>query len=1336
VSRNLDVPRIRRGEIQVTIRNYEAKERSMPFNKGLIALLVAALLFPGSCLYAQTPTAEVTGVVLDSTGKTIPGASVKVTNQETNVASQIATNLDGTFTIINLLPGKYLLTVVKPGFKTITVPAITLDVNQILTEKLTMQIGSTEETVTVTGEAVQIQSSSAELGTTINPEMVAQLPLNGRNFTELEIDQPGVTPISTAQSSSTGSSDGSMMGIPGTVTYKVSINGQVNRSTEYYLDGIINSDFRISAYAYLPIEDTIDEFKIQSHNSDAEYGGVLGGVVNLATKGGTNHFHGSAWEYARSQIFDARDPFKGFCNAAQCAALASKLEGEVAAGTITGAQSSSILSHTPVSPLGYSQDEFGGTFGGPIIKDKTFFYAAYEGWRYSKPSNSFTIDPTAQELGGDFSGEVSPELIGTVNSGKTAITPNQLYNPFAESGAGSAVPFTCVPATVGVAGVAATPEPLANPGAAFGSPGYGQQVSGGVPCDVLPAGLIDSKVVAVLQAYTSKEASACAFSPNFATNVDNCLDSRPSTDNSENMDARIDEHLGNKDTFFGRTSMFWDTDTTIVAGTTSISPTIFHAWNYGGGWDHAFSPNLILDARGGYNSKPYQINPTNSAGFTPETSAGLSGLTPTQGLYLNVGGGYPTVIGNEGPSLRGNPIGNGALSLTWIHGRHNLKVGVEYIYQQRFQTNLSSAFNYSANQTCPTNSSGNFTCTGAEGNTLASALLGLPSSYSASLPQYDIIHLEVQSWAGYIQDEWHLRPDLTLNLGLRYDYDPQVNNLATNGESINALDLPGREYIINGSASNPAFTTGCGSPVVPPCIPGGLSAVPDNASIAFSSTQPAGKAIRDNIGPRLAVAWQFVPKMVLHVGYGLYFDTMSARSQWVQNTLAGSLWPYTGGVSDTLNNAPIGATPGTTTFPICNSQATCGATTAGYSSSSFEGAIGLTNAVVASTPWANTSYTNDPNYSDPRSQQWQVGVERQLTPNSVVSAAYVGSKTQRLDFTGKANEPVGPFCENAAQCSTPVTPAQAQETEYLPFSGTGWNYAESTGISNYNALQAQYHQRFSKGLTTLVAYTWSKCLSTSNGWFNAENGELSDPVEDFFNPSLAYGVCGFDTPQEFNVSGVYNLPFGKGQQWLTSGPMAWVLGNWDADFSFLMRTGQAFNPSWGGASNICSATVTANCVPVSIGGLASTSSDPAGLSVPGSSYTGYSRPSLLPGCNVTGGQSETQWFNPGCFVSPASPLVGPGYGFGNAAVGGLRTQDFNQMDFSLIKNFPIRESTSLQLRFEGFNVFNHVVWGEPGASISPGFSSSTGAISNGSAGVISSIASTPRELQLAAKFSF
>jgi hypothetical protein len=1308
-----------------------SEEASMRLRKSVV-LLAAALLFGCCGLFAQTPTGEVNGTVVDSSGGTVPGADVKAINQDTNIVSETNTNQDGAFTIVNLPPGNYVLTVEKAGFKSITLPVFALDVDQTLTEKLALQVGSSSETVTVTAQGALLQSSSAELGTTIEQQMVGQLPLNGRNFTELEIDQPGVGQISTAQSSTPGSSDGSMMGIPGTITYKVSINGAENRSTEYFLDGIINSDFRISAYAYLPIVDTIDEFKIQSHNSDAEYGGVLGGIVNLATKGGGNQFHGSGWEFARSQIFDARNPFTGFCNAAQCPAGAAA----VAAGTETAAQ----FSGTPVSPLGYSQNEFGGTFGGPIFKNKTFFYVAYEGWRYSKPTNAFTVDPTAQELTGDFSGTssqcitytagsapvcgdgASPELIGTVNSAKTGVVPNVIYNPFAEAGNGSSAFFRCATGTD-------TPLALSNPAASFGQAGYGQQLAGGTPCDVIPSALVDAKIAKVVSAYTAGEASSCAFSPVYAGNVDNCLDSRPTTDDSENMDARIDQHFGTKDTLFGRASMFWDTDTTPVTGTTSITPSIFHAWNIGGAWDHAFTPNLIFEARGGVNSKPYEIAPTNPAGYAPETAAGLPGLAATDGAYLDLNSGtsvYPSIVGPEGPELRGNPIDNVESSLTWIHGKHNFKMGFQWMYENRLQTGLYSEFNYSPADTCPTNSSGIFTCSGAEGNALASALLDLPSAYTADLVNYDIIHIRVTTYAGYFQDEWHVRPNLTVNLGLRYDYDPAVVNLATslNGSYFNALDLPAHEYIIRAQEN-----VACGNPVVPPCIPGGPAAnIADGSSIAVSSTQPYAKSVGDNIGPRIGFAWGFAHNTVLRVGYGIYYDTMSGRSQWAQNGISGSLWPFTSGVIYTTNQAPVGTAPTATLFPICSSAASCGATTAAYTNSSFGALIGQTSPVINPTPWADTGYTNDPTYSDPKSQQWQVDIERQLSANSMFSIAYVGSKSTRLDYTGYGNEPVGPFCENANQCSSPVTAVQANSTEYLPFATDAEHYEYSNAISNYNSLQAQYQKRFSNGLSTLVAFTWSKCLATSSGYFNAENGFESDPVEDFFNPSLAYGVCAFDIPKDFNLSGNYDLPFGKGERWLShDGPLTWILGNWEVNFSFIARSGQAFDLTWNGA---------ASTVPSTIGGLATVSADPASLSDSSGSMTNYSRPSQLPGCQIYGGQSLTQWYNPACFVSPASTLVGPGYGFGDSPVGGMRTQIFNDTDFSLIKNIPIKESMNLQLRFEGFNVFNHVVWGEPGVTDAPTFSSATNAVSYGSAGVISSIASTPRELQLAAKFSF
>ena len=1304
-------------------------------------------------LFAQTPTAVVTGTVLDSSGATVPDAAVKVVNQDTNVVSARNTNNAGVFTIVNLLPGRYALTVSKSGFKTTALPVFELQVNQTLNQSITMQVGAVTETVEVSASSVAatIQSASTELGTTIDEVQMHELPLNGRSFTQLLLLQPGVNPVNTAQGSNgIGSADGGNIGIPGTVVYRPSVNGAGNRSNAWYMDGIINTDDRGGAWAVPPIADTIQEFKVQSHNNDAQYGNVLGAVVNIVTKTGTNSFHGSGWEFARSNVFDARNPFTGFCTAASCPSLAASLAGQANAG--------SVLSSTPAAPVGYSQNEFGGTFGGPIRKDKTFFYVAYEGWRYSSPSNTFAIVPTPEELSGDFSGAVSPELIGSVNGAKTAITPNTIFNPFAEAGKSSSVRFMC--------DASGNPLALANPGAAFGSTGYGIQVAGGSPCNKIPAGLIDQKLATTLAAYTAPQLKTCAFTPNFATAVFNCLDARQRTDSANNLDARIDQHFGSKDTVFARAYMLWDDSVSIDPGTTSLSPSPYHSWNIGGAWDHIFSPNLILETRGGINARPVLVNQTNAAGFKPESDAGFSGLDATQGFYTSPSGylassGTP-VLGNVGPEHRANPEADINGMVTWSHGKHNFRFGGSYLYENREETNLFTQFSSSATQSCPTNSSGLFACSSAQGNALASLLMDLPSNLKVNVPQLEEIHVRINPIGSFFQDEWHVRPNLTINIGVRYDYDPAVTLLNSNGQTVNAIDIPHGQYLI-GSSSSAAYTTGCGSPQVPPCVPGGLvstnpafqvtvGGVTYNTlnNINFTGGQAGLKSIADNIGPRVGIAWQFLPNTVLRVGYGIFYDPISYRSQYAENTLQGSIWPFTNGVNTPLNTAPMGTAAAPTVNPICNSAASCGPF-GGYTTSQLSGLIGSNPVVVAPTPWGSTfgGFTNAPNYTDPRSQQWNLQIERQIGATSMVSLAYVGSRTQRLEFCCKANFPQGgPFCQNNANAgftcpSTPLTANQINQLESMPFAAQGWNFSQSTGYSNYNALEAQFQKRFSQGLQTLVAFTWEKCLGDSNGGFGAENGAEGAQTQYYFNAAAAKGPCAFDIPKVFNWSAVYELPFGKGKRWLQSGPAAWVLGNWETNFSYLARSGQAFNPSWGGASNICTLTVTTNCVPTSIAGVAPSATDPANLSNAGGSITGYSRPSVLPGCNLTANQNANQWFNPACFISPAALAVGPGFGFGNAPIGNLRSQNFWNVDFALAKNIPIRETMKLQFRAEAFNIFNHMVLGVPGnangtsaPSIAPNFSN--GAVSYGTAAVVSSLANgnNPRELQLAVKFSF
>src|SRR6185437_7368347 len=366
------------------------------------------------------------------------------------------TNGSGYFSFQFVTPGQYTMTVTKPNFKKVVLPVFHLVVNQSLTENETLEVGAESETVTVNAasEGVMLQRSSSELGSVIESREIQNLPLNGRNFTQLLILSPGVNPVSTAQGSGISTTDAGITAIPGTAFYKPSFFGQQNRETLYLMDGIVNTDLRGAIYGFLPIIDAMQEFKVQSHMDSAEFGIVTGGVINLLSKSGTNQFHGSVWEFDRNNMFDARDTFSDFCSVGRCAP-----------GT---------PSTTPAPPGHYTQNEFGAAVGGPIWKSKMFFYAAYQGWRYSKPVLSQTLLPTAQELSGDFS-----------DSG-TSYYQHPIYNPYSTSCTGgkcTVQPFQC-----DASGNPITPD------------GNGVQ-TGGTPCLKIPSSMIDPVMQAYIKAY-------------------------------------------------------------------------------------------------------------------------------------------------------------------------------------------------------------------------------------------------------------------------------------------------------------------------------------------------------------------------------------------------------------------------------------------------------------------------------------------------------------------------------------------------------------------------------------------------------------------------------------------------------------------------------------------------------------------------------------------------------------------------------------------------------------------------------------------------------------------
>lgn len=1188
----------------------------------LFAVLAVVLAMTAS-VQAQQTAASVHGTITDPAGKVIEGAAVALTSTDTSVVRHTSTNRAGYFTFLDVTPGNYTITITRPGFKTVQLPPFHLVVNQSLTEDETLSVGSESQTVTVNAanEDVMLEKSSSELGTMIESKEIQQLPLNGLNFTQLLILSPGVTSVSTAQGSGISTTDAGITAIPGTDYYKPSFFGQQNRETFYLMDGIVNTDLRGAIYGFLPIIGAMQEFRIQSHIDSAEYGIVTGGVVNMLSKSGTNQFHGSVWEFDRNNIFDARNTFSDFCSVGRCAA-----------GTPTT---------TPAAPGHYTQNEFGGALGGPLWKAKRmFFFGAYQGWRYASPALSQTLVPTQQELSGDFS------------NATYSYYQQPIYNPYSTTCTGSSCtvqPFLC--------------DPNGNP---IATNPDGTQTSG-TPCLKIPQSLLNPAMVKYMQSYFLAANSEANETAGY-----NFIENRPHIDNNDSYQVRVDYHANDSNFGFGRISQMWVYDTSPVTGTVEANVSRYHAYNFGGGYTHIFGTNLVLDVRAGAMLKPYQFSQAAAPdGYSAATGAGFNNLAQYGGMYINLTGPYNgSNAGNEGTLYRGNPVINAGGSLSWVKGNHTVKGGVDYIYQNRLQRNLYQQFTFSDSQTSKVNAS-------KTGNSLASALLGLPATFTAQNPLYSEDYFSMSLWDGYLQDSWRARPNLTLNYGLRYTYIPAIHML--NNRLANGLDIVHQKYIIQrqvGACSSTTFTN--------PCIPGGIASVPYSSNIVFANgAEQVGPPIKDNIAPRFGFAWQAAKDTVINGGAGIFYDTITARSQWVQNNIEGPTWPWTTGISgQQVNFSQNGVWEGGPGNPL--TQIT-----------SLEG--NFPNPVIASSPWLTTGsgYVSQPGYKDQRSVEYNVQVQQQLGPTMLFSLGYAGSKSTRLNFTGFANE-----AQHASPNGTPLTTIDTYK--YMPWMAPGWHYSVDNGYANYNALLVEFQKRFSSSLNMIVSYTWSKSLDNSSGWFNAENGTGGGSVvQSFFMPRNAYGVSSYNIPQNFTWSTVYALPFGKGKRWAQSGWASYLAGGWTANYVFQAHSGQPYGLSVGG--------------------------DPANISGDNGSITGYSRPNVSGnpkegscGATLVGrrGPSGFCEFNPAVFSIPSGS-------FGNMGKMPYKLPYYNDLDFSLVKVTPLFREAALELRAESFNVYNAMIIGSPNTTIG-----------NSSAGLATGIGNSPRELQFGAKITF
>jgi carboxypeptidase family protein/TonB-dependent receptor-like protein len=1228
----------------------------MHFAKKSAWISIICFVAFGLPVLAQTRGGEANGTIIDSSGAVVPGAVVTLTNQATNIQNTATSNNNGYFVFVNVQPGGYKLKVEKSGFKAVE-SSFQVAVNQAVTQNMTLDVGSASTTIEVTAQAPVLDSTTSSLGTVIEEKTIQSLPLNGRNFTQLLTLTPGVTPVSTSQNKSIGGVEGNV-GIPGSGFSDPSFHGQENRSKLYFYDGIINTNIRGPTYIVIPNIDMVQEFKVVGQDANADMGGAAGGVVNMVSKSGTNKFHGSAFEYVRNNAFDARNGFTDFD----------------AAGN-------------PKPPAPYHQNQFGATVSGPIIHERTFFSAGYDGWRFSQPTQATSYVPTAAELNGDFS-----------QTATTSGTSNQIYNPFSTLGTASAQtrsPFMC--------------DAAGNPLAANAQ---GIQPAG-TACNKIPQALINPAMQAFLKAYVGQ--------PNYANPADpqhNFIQNRPSINNSNEFNIRVDHRFSQRDNVFLRftqQNVYTFTPIGENAETDGGSP----GRNYGGDYVHTFGPNLIFDFRAGYAGRPgvdSSMHIQNKAGTGPMTSAGFTDIDKYQGMLAtlatpwNNGAGGNGNIGTRGIAPRENPTRSFTPSLQWLKGNHNIKMGFWYIDAKRVQDNTFQTFAFANTQTeNPANASNT-------GLSLASALLALPNSATGQLPNRagGEVAFSYASWAGYVQDEWKARPNLTLTMGLRFDYLTQPQT--TDGRLWNSLDLQNQLWII-GANTMPGFCSAVGQA---PCIPDKFQSDPHFNRVVLAGKQFfAPGPIKDNFGPRLGIAWQLHPKTVLRAGAGLYWDALPARSQYAQNDLEAEVWPdavafATGNVNTDASFVPGSATP----FQFLNG---------------IQGHFPVTLPTVS--PWGIGGFSDDPRYKDPYALQYHLEIQQELTPQTMFSVAYVGSQDGRLPFSGLANaarqaSPNNTCAKTDSACNAAYK-ASVDALRPMPWVNIN-NYTMSIARSSYNGLEGKLDHRFSNGLSSLVSYTWSKSIDEGSGYFGVENSLAGggSTVQSFYNLRSARGPSGYDITHFFSWANVYELPFGRGKRFLSSGPLSWLLGNWESDSILQARSGIPYNLQATG--------------------------DIANLQGSAPSIGTYGRPNLIadpftagpvlanpdPACHFTVSQkmpngkfgsapdsvlNKTNYFNPCAFTQPSAS-------FGNLGRNAFRSPAVWNMDYAMMKNFVLGEQMRLQLQFQFFNVFNVQNWEGP-SQVTVNSSATT---INPKAGQITSLAqgTTPREMQFGLRFVF
>ena len=767
--------------------------------------------FPAAAI-GQVSTATLNGTVRDPSAGAVPQAIVTLKNLETGVERTTETNTPGNYVLLYIPPGRYALEITKQGFKTAKQQEFTLTVNQTSTFDFTLEVGEATDTITVVATGANIETSAAGLGNVITTKEVLDLPLNGRNFTQLLSLNPGVAPVMVAQSSS-----GFMTNPVGSFSFP-SINGQQNRSNNFMLDGINNVGAYVNTYALAPVVDSIQEFKIQSHNDEAEFGQFTGGIVNVVTKSGTNAFHGSVWEFLRNKVLDARSPF---------------------------------LATVP----DHKENQFGGTGGGPIVRNRTFFFAGYEGFRQRRAAGVLSLVPTDEQLRGNLSG-----------------LP-QVYDPWT------------------------TREDPSRPGAFIRDP---------FPGNIIPSNRLNPGAVAWARAVFPTAVPTANPGVNHINNT-------PTSVRQDIWTFKIDHQINPSNTLWFRYSASNQKRRAPSPVSTAFVPTELDSHNWGVNYVGTISPSAIFQAQFGRNyadtdngSGEYPgidaraLN--NQIGFVPSFGCDFRDSAGNTGQCLVAGAaiiGIATTVPGGTLQLPQSDIWQGKGTFTKILGNHTFKVGGEVSSNNLF-AGASTRFNtgFSPQQTAHPQISGT-------GVGLASFLLGLPNNVDW---RNGVTSLR-DGWVfgAFFQDSWKVTSKLTMNWGLRWDvtvFPFFGSDELGNNQVANADYLRGRYSLLTPTPS-------CAERGTAPCIPGGL----ENPAFVINGEprvvlDPDGKVFSTdykNWQPRLGIAYRLTDKTVIRTAFGLFFDNWGGVAQ-ISGNMQGT-WPSVFAAQGANMNTPTLSNP-------------------------------------------------------------------------------------------------------------------------------------------------------------------------------------------------------------------------------------------------------------------------------------------------------------------------------------------------------------------------------------------------------------------------------------------